>query len=183
MAVEMPTAPVTIGRLNEAPGLDLAAFDTATEFFRRGVVPAPWYLAVDGVVSARAVDISAQEDARQFSWSGSGKFSVEGPPISLANQQEGALLFDWRLDRRGNQPAQLTLGGGRLDISDLLDAARPGEVTQTRIPLRCFAAAGGNLASVGAPLRIDGGTGLSLTIRSVQAEKGHGSGDCPPPAR
>ena len=173
-------APAAIARLNEDPGLDLAAFDTATVFFRRGVVPAPWYLAVDGVITARAVDISAQEDARQFSWSGQGKFSVEGPPISLA---DGTLVLDWRLDRRGSAPVQLALGGGKLDLSGLLDAAQPGAVAQTRIPLRCFAAAGANLASVGAPLRIDGGAGLSLTIRSVQTEAGSGSGDCPPIAR
>ncbi|MEY4720495.1 MAG: hypothetical protein RIQ46_220 [Pseudomonadota bacterium] len=173
-------APAAIARLDEDPALDLAAFDTATVFFRRGVVPAPWYLAVDGVVSARAVDISAQEDARQFSWSGSGKFSVEGPPISLA---DGALVLDWRLDRRGSAPVHLTLGGGKLDLSGLLDAARPGEVAQTRIPLRCFAAAGANLASVGAPLRIDGGPGLSLTIRSVQTDSHHDNGDCPPAVR
>lgn len=175
-------APATVGRLNEDPGLDLASFDTANTFFRRGVVPAPWYLAIDGVVSARAVDISAQEDARQFSWSGSGKFSVEGPPINLASLQDGALVFDWRLDRRGAAPVHLTLGGGRLDISALLDASRPGEVIQTRIPLRCFAAAGGTLLSVGAPLRIDGGPGLSLSIRSVHADSSHSGGDCPPPA-
>lgn len=147
------------------------------------MVPAPWHLAADGVVSVRATDISAQEDARQFSWTGNGKVSVEGPPISLANLPDGALVLDWRLDRRGNEPVRLTLGGGRLDISALLDALQPGEVTQTRIALHCLAAAGGNLASVGAPLRIDGAAGLSMTIRGVRAEAGHASGGCPPAAR
>jgi len=73
-----------LARVNEDPRVNLAAFDNSTTFVKRGTVPAPWFLAVDGLVAARAVDLSAQEDARQFTWNGTGKFSIEGPAVSLA---------------------------------------------------------------------------------------------------
>lgn len=173
-------APHAVGRVNENPGLNLAALDTPTVFFRRGVVPAPWYLAVDGVITARAVDISAQEDGRQFIWNSGGKLSVEGPAINLDQLRNGELVLDWRVDQRGTKGGQLTLGNGRLDISGLLRGARLGELMQTRIPLRCFAAAGADLTKVGLPLRIDGSSGLGLTIRSVRAEASKRPGRCPP---
>jgi hypothetical protein len=49
-----------------------------------------------------------------------------------------------------------------------------------RLPITCSGP--GKIASVGAPLRIDGGSGLSLTIRSGQTGSGSGGGDCPPAA-
>jgi len=170
-----------LGQVNADPRIDLAAFDNSATFFRRGVVPAPWYLASDGVVGVRAVDLSAQEDARQFTWTGPGKFSVEGPPVDLAKRAEGgaALVLDWRIDARTGAPVRLALGGGTLDIAGSVGAAPLGKPGELRIPLRCFAAAGGNLASVGGPLRIDATAGFTATIRSARIADGKGDEACP----
>lgn len=172
---------VRLGRLSENPRLDLASYNTATSFMRRGAVTAPWYLSADGVVATRTIDLSAQEDARQFSWSGSGKFSIEGPPVDLARQGEAgaALVLDWRIDSRSSSPVRLGFGGGTLDISQLVGAASPGRIIETRLPLRCFIAAGANLAAVGGPLRIEAAAGLVVTIRTVRIEDGKGSDTCP----
>ena len=171
-----------LGRVNEDPRLDLAAFDNTTTFFRRGSVPAPWYMAADGMVAARPVDLSAQEDARRFTWNGPGKFSVEGPPISLSRQADigAALVLDWRIEARNAAPVQLALGGGVLDIAGLVGSAPLGTVIETRIPLRCFAQAGADLTTVGGPLRIDATAGFTATIRSARIDEDSAQTACPP---
>lgn len=158
----------SIGRLNEDPRVDLDAAATAKTLFHKGIVPAPWYLATDGVVSARAVDLSAQEDARQFTWRGSGKLSVEGAPINLEGAKAAELIFDGRVDQIGSGAVRWSLGGGKLDMSAALANIGTASITRLQIPLRCFAAAGAKLDSVGAPLRIDADAGLSITIRDIQ---------------
>lgn len=177
--------PAQVGTLSEDPVVDLAAFDAATSIMRRGVVPAPWYLASDGVVSARAVDLSAQEDARQFRWTAPGKISIEGTPVDLsARAAAGAdLVLDWRIDQRGGAPVRLALGGGTLDLTTLVSSATAGAVTETRIPLSCFAGAGAKLKDVGGPLRIDAGAGLMVTIRNVSIADSKGGLSCPPASR
>lgn len=169
------------GMLDEDPGIDLAAFDDATIFIRKGTVPAPWYLASDGVVDTRAVDLGAQEDARQFAWSGPGKFSIEGPPIDLSDQAKtgGALVLDWRIDRIGGLPVKVTFGGGALDISAFLASLSQGQQIETRIPLRCFVEAGAKLSQVGGPLRIDADAGLTISLRSARIEASSSVVACP----
>ena len=174
-----------LGALPEDPKVDLAAFVTRTHFFRRGIAPAPWYLASDGTVTARAVDLSAQEDARQFSWTGPGKISIEGPPVSLAAEATAGadLLLDWRIDQSGKAPVLLTLGGARLDISALVRALPAGSAAETRIPLACFASAGADLAAVGAPIRLDAEAGFAATLRNARVVEGRGAAPCPPRTR
>jgi beta-glucosidase len=178
-------APATLGPVNEKPGVDLAAFEARTRFFHRGVAPAPWYLATDGVVATRAVDIAAQEDARQFAWSGPGKIMIQGTAVSLEAEarQDAALLLDWRIDSNGPGPVTLTLGDTRLDISPLVAAAPRAAPTETRIPLRCFVAAGADLSAVGAPLRLDAEAGFTASLRSARIADGGGALACPPKAR
>lgn len=50
--------------------MDLAAHDDTSIFVCRGQVPPPCYPASDGMAPVRAVDLSAQEDARQRTWAG-----------------------------------------------------------------------------------------------------------------
>lgn len=170
-----------IGRVNEDPRVNIAAFESANTFIRRGAIPAPWYLASDGMVSVHAVDLGAQEDARQFSWVGPGKVSIEGPPIDLSNAAKSgsALVLDWRIDNRGTTPVKLTLGGGALVLTSLIGAEPEGQVIETRIPLRCFAEAGANLGVVGGPLRIDAGAGFAATLRTASVVAGQASDHCP----
>jgi beta-glucosidase len=169
------------GRVNEDPRIDLSAYNTATSFFVRGKALAPWHLSNDGSIAVRAVDLSAQEDARQFTWSGRGALSLEGNPVDLsARAQQGeTLLLDWRIDRLGRSPVHLTLGGAKLDLTPALRRGKPGTVLQTRIPLRCFAAAGAKLASVGQPLRIEAAKGFGMTIRTARIDSGKGPAGCP----
>ncbi|HCF25110.1 MULTISPECIES: glycoside hydrolase family 3 protein [unclassified Novosphingobium] len=169
------------GRVNEDPRIDLSAYNTATSFFVRGKALAPWHLSNDGSIAVRAVDLSAQEDARQFTWSGRGALSLEGNPVDLsARAQQGeTLLLDWRIDRLGRSPVHLTLGGAKLDLTPMLRRSKPGTVLQTRIPLRCFAQAGAKLASVGQPLRIEAAMGFGMTIRTARIDHAGPAIPCP----
>lgn len=173
-----------LGRVNEDPRIDLSAFNTATSFFVRGKALAPWHLSNDGSISVRAVDLSAQEDARQFVWSGRGALTIDGTPVDLSAsaKNDQALLLDWRIDLVGRGPVQLTLGGAKLDLTQLVRRGKRGTVMQTRIPLRCFARAGANLASVGQPLRIEATKGYGLTIRSARIDQAAKATPCPPKA-
>lgn len=171
-----------LAAVNEDPRVDLAALDDATIFFNRGRARAPWYLAADGVVSTRPIDLSAQEDARQFAWSGKGKFSIEGTPVNLAAQAAAgaSLLIEWRIDKIGSAPVRLTLGGGSLDLAGMIRSAPAGAIIETRIPLKCFAQAGAKLKAVGGPIRIDGSAGLAMTIRTMKIDAATGKQTCPP---
>jgi beta-glucosidase len=168
-------------RFNEDPRLDLSALDNSRTFFRRGMPPAPWYLATNGMVQARAVDVSAQEDARRFSWGGTGRLSVEGPLVDLSSQlAAGAdLLLDWRIDAAPGSAVRLALGGMTVDMTSTLAAVAKGAMIETRVPLRCFAAAGANLSQVGNPLVIEADQGFVMTIRNAYVTAGAGASACP----
>ena len=177
--------PKMLGRVNEDPRLDLSAYDTSSIFFQRGKAPAPWHLVSDGAVAARGVDVSAQEDARQFTWNGAGRFAIEGPEVNLSAKAAsgGSLLIEWRIDRLGAGPVRLTLGGGTLDLAPAVKSAKPGTVIETRIALKCFSGAGGNLDKVGQPVRIDAGSGYVFTLRNVRVDGAKAGGACPAAVR
>lgn len=170
-----------LSSVNTDPRVDLASLDDHGVFVRKGTVPAPWFLAMDGTVSARGVDLTAQEDGRQFVWSGPGKISVEGTPVDLAEKaaRDGALLLEWRIDRAPPGSLNVALGGGVVDVADIARASAPGQLVETLIPLRCFATAGAKLDAVGAPLRIDAGSGFAVTIRTARISEGSGDQSCP----
>ena len=89
------------------------------------------------------------------------------------------LQLDWRVDTAPTGPVSLSLGGGALDLGPVLRAAKPGEPVLTRIPLRCFKDAGGDLAAVGTPLRLRADTGLVVTIRNIRLDSAGLPVPCP----
>ncbi len=174
-----------LGRVNEDPRIDLSMFDTSTSFFVRGKPLAPWHLSNDGSISVRAVDLTAQEDARQFGWSGPGALTIEGNPVNLGGKLgQGSLALDWRIDSRGTKPVQVSLGGVTLDLTPTVRRTRTGMLTQTRIPLRCFKRAGANLGSVGQPLRITAAAGFTMTLQTARIDRTRAAaGACPAAVR
>lgn len=167
--------------VNEDPRVDMSSLATATKYFVRGKVPAPWNLQMDGSISTRAVDLFAQEDARQFTWNADGTFVVNGPAVNLTKQlEEGwSLLIEWRIDRAATGPVMLTFGGTTIDIQPAMAALPIGTAAQTRIALRCFAKADAVFDAVGSPIRMQAAKGLVATIRSVHIEATKESAPCP----
>lgn len=171
-----------LGRVNEDPRIDLSLFDNSTLFFSRGKPPIPWHLTSDGSIAARAVDLTAQEDARQYSWSGQGALTIEGNPVNLGGKlAAGSLELDWRIDSRGTGPVQINLGGVPLDLTSVIRRTPTGKVTQTRIPLRCFRRGGANLNAVGMPLRITASAGFAMTLHTAKIDPTpSATASCPP---
>lgn len=175
----------TLGPVNEDPRVDLAASTSEDKYLTRGAIPSPWRLGLDSTVLARAMDLSAQEDARQFTWTAPGAFAIDGPPVNLMRQLDGGfvLQLDWRVDTAPTGPVSLSLGGGALDLGPALRAAKAGEPVITRIPLRCFKDAGGELSAVGTPLRMRADKGLVVTIRNIRLDSAGLPVPCPAAAK
>lgn len=175
--------PTTLAAVNEDPRVDLAAQTQmqATNYIVRGKVPAPWHLGIDGAVSTRAVDLSAQEDARQFRWNADGQFAVNGPAVDLSRQlaDGSSLLIDWRIDQPASGPVLVSFGEATFNLRAEANSKPAGSVLKTLVPLRCFGNAGTTIASVGSPLRIKAPKGFVATIRNVRIEGGGGNGPCP----
>ena len=173
------------GPVNEDPKVEQGPAASDSLFLRTGKAVDPWRLGIDSSVSARAVDVSAQEDARQFVWTGPGAIAIDGPPVDMTRQLNGAfaLRIDWRIDAAKGVPVTLSLGGARLDISDKVAALPVGQPSSLIVPLRCFADAGATFAAVGTPLRLSANAGLSVSIRSILTEGVGETPTCPPVAK
>lgn len=171
-----------LAAVNEDPGVDLAALDKAHDFVRRGKVPAPWHLSIDGAITSRTIDIGAQEDARQFTWNDAATLAVNGPALDMSGHVDAksVLLIDWRIDSPlAAAPLRVSFGEATLDVAPLLRAGGTGSVQQTRIPLRCFTAGGTRLNAVGSPLRIAAPKGFVASIRHARIEAHDGNPSCP----
>ena len=154
-----------VGPVNEDPHVDLVASASEGVYFALGKVPSPWHISLDPGIAASAVDLGAQEDAQQFSWSESGAIGIDGPPVDLMRQldEEFALKLEGRLDAAAG-PIAVTMAGATLKVTPTA-----GPLT-LRIPLRCFKDAGADFEAVGTPLRIAGDKGLVLTLRGASIE-------------
>jgi beta-glucosidase len=170
-----------LGQVNEDARVDLSPINYATNIMVRGKSPAPWRLDIDGAVSTRPIDLSAQEDARQFIWNRDGAFAINGPAVDLTKQlsNDSAVLIDWRIDVPPLGPVIFSLGEGSLDLRGPDGSMVVGKTLQTRIPLRCLADAGAKLGAVSTPLRLAAPKGFVATIRNVRIELTDDDATCP----
>lgn len=185
--------------LSEKLGVDVAAMLNVANFFSGGRARAPWLLSIVdaggsrqvesapvdssyGLLSARSVDVAAQEDGKSFVWSGPASFRLAGPPADMTRQLNNsfALRIDWRIDAAG--PATLAFGGKAFDLTALVAAAPAGKVATIKVPLRCFADAGADLAHVDSPVTISGDKGLAVTLVNTNVEAVGENLACPPAA-
>ncbi|HEX2794230.1 MAG TPA: glycoside hydrolase family 3 N-terminal domain-containing protein [Croceicoccus sp.] len=190
--------PGVVPVLSEDPGMDMTEALNVADFFGAGRAAAPWTLSVEdaggkrtvegapiasagGFVTARSVDVLAQEDAKSLVWTGAGNAAIEGPSANLAAQAAAneALVMHLRVDGVGEGPVKLAFADKALDISAWLRAAPRGQATTLAIPLSCFA--GADTAQVQTPLRISADAGLALSLLSVKVADG--TGPCPPVAQ
>lgn len=180
------SAPVP--RLSEDPRVDLAAAVDVNHLIAAGRATGPWALyiadaaggrvvsgsratSLAGMVSMTTVDLSAQEDAHGFVWSGPGSISIDGPPADFTRQLNNA--FAVRLDLAAyaiGGPVTLSFAGKTTDITNLLRALPPRKLATLKVPLRCFADKGATVNSVRTPLEIEAGKGTNLVIRSANIE-------------
>lgn len=172
--------PASVGKVNEDPRVEVGSLLSETTFIRAGKVIEPWRLGLDSVVTMRAVDVAAQEDARQFTWSGRGDIALDGPVVDMQRHLNGgfALRLDWRLDARGSGPVTVAFAGVKLDVGKSL--GEPGKQSTLRIPLTCFAEHGAKLNAVGSPLRVSADKGFTVSLRNARIEGVGETIPCPP---
>ncbi len=190
--------PATVPTLSEDPGMDMAVALNVANFFGAGRASAPWVMSVEdaggkrpvegapitsagGNVSARSVDVLAQEDAKALVWTGPGTAVIEGPTVDLSAQAAAgkALALTMRVDAVGTGPVALSFADRPLDITGWLKTAPRGQAVTLAIPLSCFA--GADTAVVQTPLRINADAGLAISLLSASLTDG--AGECPPPAQ
>lgn len=177
--------PGKVGTVNEDPHVDLAASTSEDTYLTRGKVAAPWRLGLDTAVTERAVDLGAQEDARQFNWTAKGALAIDGPSVDLSRQVGGgfALMLDWRIDALPAGSVTLSFAGASFDLSESLRAGSIGKAIETRIALTCFKEAGADLRAVGTPLRISADQGFVISLRNVRIEPVGTIEPCPSQAK
>lgn len=192
---------VSVPQLSEDPKVDIASALNVDTFFGAGRALSPWTLSVEdaggkrtvgtapvssagGAVTARSVDVRAQEDAKSLSWTGNGNAVIEGPASDLTRHlaERMSLAIEWRIDSLPEGPVTLALGDRALDVTTLLAGAPRGEVSTLAVPLKCFAEQGADMAQMATPLRIVSGANLSLALLSASVEPVDGDGTCPPVA-
>lgn len=193
---------VRLASLSEAPGVDIAAALNVERYFASGRALAPWSMTISdagggrpveggpvtspsGALTARSVDLAAQEDAKQFTWSGNGQASVaiSGPSADLSRQLNNAfaLAIDWRVDSPPSKRVTLSFGDRGLDITQLVRVAPRGRATMTQIPLRCFA--GADITKIGSPFTLASDGAFGATLSRVRLEPISSADACPPAAR
>lgn len=157
------------GSLSTGASLQLSDADGAREVAGNAPVSSP-----SSAVSARAIDHLAQEDARRFTWQGEGRVELNvAAPVDLERETNGdvLLVLSLRVDAAGAMAIGMRCGEdclGSVDASDTLDDISIGSWTRLAIPLKCLRTAGADVTRISAPLVVDGGAGLGLSIARVE---------------
>ena len=188
----------SIAQLSEAPGIDVAAALNVERYFAAGRALSPWTMAISdsggsrpvesgpltspsGALSARSVDVGAQEDAKQFEWSGTGQAAVaiSGPAADLSRQLNNAfaLTIDWRVDSPPAKRVVLSLGDKGLDVTAIVRSVPRDRVATTAIPLRCFV--GADFPKLGSPFTLATDGALRVTLVQVRLEPITSADTCP----
>lgn len=189
--------PKAVPKLSEAPGIDVAAALNVERYFDAGRALDPWTMSVTdqggarpvanvpvdspaGVVRTRSVDLAAQEDAKQVTWSGAGRgtLSIGGPAADLTRQLTGAfaLVVEARVDSAPTAPVSLSFGDRALDVSARLQKAG---TTTVQVPLRCFIATGADIAKIATPFALTTVGKLGLTLARVRLAPISSGDTCP----
>ena len=178
--------PTHLPLLTETPGIDVTAALNLDRYFEKGRARSPWTMSLtdeggtrpvtDGSVTSPAgklvslpVDMAAQEDSRQVSWTGAGSLSFDGPKSDLSRELlEGfALVLEGRVDGAPSDPVAIGFAGFNRDATALL--AKSGSV-RLAVPLHCFTDEKAKLTTVENPVRITTRGSFSLTIKRLGLE-------------
>jgi beta-glucosidase len=149
-------------------------------FFSRGAMPQGWSWKLEGTPGGtiRAVDRRAQEDARAFTWPGTGEATASiaaVPPVDISREATGelSLVVEYRVDERPSDTVTVWMAcgdhcGGTVPIAGLLRAAPPGEWRTLTVPLRCFVRAGLDPKQVRTPFAVTTDGRLRLSVSDVR---------------
>ena len=173
--------PGKVGTLGEEPGLELAA-GNESEYYLDGRVRAPFALALGPGIAQRPVDSATrQEGALQLQWQpGSpAAAAIGGEPLDLAFETNAELMLQmtYRVDAPPAGLATLAMGTGRLDARTLFAAA--GGWRTVRIPLKCFAQRGADMARVEPAWSLSASGPFTVSFAEIRLATQAPGGVCP----
>ncbi len=166
--------------LSEVAGIDASLSNTSL-YFSRGRIPAPFRLELDPAVTRAAVDsATAQEGAVQLAWRSAGSVRILGPDLELVRETNGDLNLQvtYRVDKAPGGPVALALGGGKVDVTKLLDP-KPGWHV-LRVPLKCFRDRGAVVDKVSSPFALTATSPFTVSISDIRLATDPAGAVCPP---
>ena len=170
----------TVPALSEIAGIEASLSNTSL-YFARGRVPAPFRIELDPAVTRSAVDsAAAQEGAIQLAWNAAGSARILGPDLELVRETNGDLNLQltYRLDKAPTGAVALSLGGGQVDITTLLDTT-PGW-HMLRVPLKCFRDRGATVDKVSSPFSLEAASPFTVSISDIRLATDPAGAVCPP---
>jgi beta-glucosidase len=190
----------SVGALSEESGVETAT-SNVDHYFVDGRYVAPWGVMLRdaggqnkpgtvkvassprGGVSVRPIDDLAQESGQQFAFSGSGAAQayIEGTPVDLTRQSNGelALSFRYRIDAAPQGSVGLSVGQGRVDVTELFRAAPVHQWRTLRVRLSCLRDAGADVAHVDVPFRLDTDAAFTVSVSEIQLAPNANDTVCP----
>jgi len=171
---ERKVAGVYFARGRAAPGTDLRLQNAQGHATKVTTLPAALH---DGSIRVAAVDYRAQEDALRLSWAGSGNataFLVADDPFDVTRESNGDVMLVLTLRAETVPQAEVSLGMGcgegcaaALPLRDALAALPDAQWTTLGVPLKCFGAAGADLAALDQPMQLETAGALQLSLWRV----------------
>jgi beta-glucosidase len=171
---------VTVPALDETPSA-AAATNIAT-YYTPGKIVDPWTLKTLGDVASQAVDSAdRQEGALKFIFTGHGTVRIIGPAVDLSAEAGKSLRIDYRVDSPPKERVSVIMGGkgAPVDITELFAKSPVGTWTSLTVPLACFEAAGGDLASVATPFLLENHGAFTVSITGIRLDDAGGDAKCP----
>ncbi|SOD54489.1 exo-1,4-beta-glucosidase [Pseudoxanthomonas wuyuanensis] len=168
---EQAASGVYFQRGEPAPGLSLSLQAGDGQPEKVTSVPA----ALDGgTLTVRGVDHQAQEDARRFVWSGAGNASAvvaTDTAIDLSRESNGDVMLVMTLKADALPEGDIWLGVGcgencaaRVPLRDALAALPRGQWSRVGVPLKCFAAAGADVAKLDRLWRLETAAAADISL-------------------
>lgn len=157
-----------------SPGYALRLVDAGGKAMTADAFPAN---LPDGSLAVRAIDHLTQEGARRAVWSGKARASLQlagDTPIDLSRESNGDVMLLIDISANSVPSGDVTLGvtcgtgcAASVPIRDVLATLPQGEWTRLGVPLKCFAAAGADVARLESPVSLQTGTALDVSIANV----------------
>ncbi|MBB6366138.1 beta-glucosidase [Xanthomonas sacchari] len=180
---------VYLDRGKPATGINLILFGGAQTNLPAATFPAA---LADGSLKVTAIDYKAQEDARRFVWSGSGKSGlalVLPKPLDVSRESNGdvQLILTLKVDAAPSAAARIGVAcghdcGARVDLGKALAALPKGEWRTLGVPLKCFAAGGADLTRLERLPEIESDGALDLALSRIalgSSNEAQSVVDCP----
>ncbi|WP_295972933.1 exo 1,3/1,4-beta-D-glucan glucohydrolase [uncultured Xanthomonas sp.] len=165
---------VYLDRGKPAAGINLILFGGTQANLPAATFPVA---LADGSLKVTAIDHKAQEDARRFVWSGSGKSGVAlvlPKPLDVSRESNGdvQLILTLKVDAAPNAAARIGVAcghdcGARVDLGKALAALPKGEWRTLGVPLKCFAVAGADLTRLERLPLIESDGALDLSLSRI----------------